>query len=473
MQLQVSDFLKFININLFIYFRAGYTAERCDECAINYWGNPQDIGGSCEPCECNGNIDRSVEGSCDAKTGECLKCLYNTEGSRCENCVDGYFGDAQIRNCQRCVCNHLGTNSDQGSCDKVSGQCSCFPNVIGMRCDECAPLHFNLSSGAGCASCACDPTGVILDAEGNPRLECNHIDGQCHCKAGRGGRTCSECQDLYWGNPLNGDCKRCECDLVGAATAQCHRDNGTCVCRPGSGGPLCNQCARGYTGYWPQCQACGECFDNWDRILQKLKEKLDTLIGRANNIEDKGISSQYDNEFEEMEASLDGIRSQLDAVNVSNADLETLKNAVEVLNREVATAKERIDEKGQRLTKISTDTDLAVENVKNLNGTAQTLTKLADELNKNATEIRRSDIQGAHAIIKDAVDASKKAELTITQEVNRLSSAEDERIKTEQLLKQHEKDFEAQYTENSEALQKISNMVCLKKISVKKFNDFF
>uniref|UniRef100_A0AC35F6W6 Laminin subunit beta-1 n=1 Tax=Panagrolaimus sp. PS1159 TaxID=55785 RepID=A0AC35F6W6_9BILA len=441
--------------------KAGYTGERCDQCSINYWGNPQDIGGSCEPCECNGNIDRGVEGSCDAKTGECLKCLYNTEGARCENCVDGYFGDAQIRNCQRCVCNHLGTDESQGSCNKVSGQCPCFPNVMGMRCDECAPLHFNLSSGAGCASCACDPSGVITDAEGNPRLECNHIDGQCHCKDGRGGRTCSECQDLYWGDPVNGECKRCECDQYGAATAQCHRDNGTCICRPGSGGPLCNQCARGYTGNWPQCQACGECFDNWDRILQSLKGKLDDLIRRANSIEDKGISSQFDNEFEEMEGVLDDVRSQLDAVNITNADIDSLKKAMESLNNEVAKARELIEEKSQRSTGLGLAVDAAAESVKTLNETAQQLTKLAEELNENATEIRRSDVQGAYEIIKGAVETSSQAERTITEEVNKLSKAEDERIKTVELLKEHEKDFDAQYVENSDALQKISGMLSL------------
>lgn len=101
-----------------------------------------------------------------------------------------------------------------------------------------------IGTNSGCTACACDPLGVV-EVDGQPQLECNNIDGQCHCKPGRGGRTCSECQDLYWGDPLRGECKRCECNSYGSKTLQCHRDNGTCICNEGSGGPLCNECARG------------------------------------------------------------------------------------------------------------------------------------------------------------------------------------------------------------------------------------
>jgi len=36
-------------------------------------------------------------------------------------------------------------------------------------------------------------------------------------------------------------------------------------------GDKCDRCARGTTGDLPYCTPCGECFDNWDRILMELK----------------------------------------------------------------------------------------------------------------------------------------------------------------------------------------------------------
>ena len=63
----------------------------------------------------------------------------------------------------------------------------------------------------------------------------------------------------------------CECNPEGSATLQCHRNNGSCVCTEGIGGEKCDRCARGYLGHDLYCTSCGECFDNWDRILDSLK----------------------------------------------------------------------------------------------------------------------------------------------------------------------------------------------------------
>lgn len=74
---------------------------RCDLCAPGYYGNPEQAGGQCLPCECNGNIDTEDPESCDPRTGQCLKCLYHTDGLSCAHCQLGYYGNALAHDCRR------------------------------------------------------------------------------------------------------------------------------------------------------------------------------------------------------------------------------------------------------------------------------------------------------------------------------------------------------------------------------------
>lgn len=77
-----------------------YSGARCDECSPGYYGNPGEAGGQCQKCQCNNNIDMSDPESCDTATGECLRCLYHSEGPGCQSCKLGYYGNALLQDCR-------------------------------------------------------------------------------------------------------------------------------------------------------------------------------------------------------------------------------------------------------------------------------------------------------------------------------------------------------------------------------------
>jgi laminin beta 1 len=154
------------------------------------------------------------------------------------------------------------------NCDQTTGQCKCLPNVVGKQCDMCAEDHFGLHHGTGCEACACDVVGTH-----NSSTTCDRYEGQCHCLESRGGRTCSDCKKDYWGNPTV-ECTRCECTPHGSLSSQCDKNNGSCLCKKGITGYNCDRCDRGTTGNIPYCTPCGECFDDWTKVLEALKGNL-------------------------------------------------------------------------------------------------------------------------------------------------------------------------------------------------------
>lgn len=82
------------------YTRHLLSGVQCGECSAGFYGNPRISGAPCRPCACNNNIDVTDPESCSPVTGECLKCLHNTQGPSCQLCKPGYFGLALNQTCR-------------------------------------------------------------------------------------------------------------------------------------------------------------------------------------------------------------------------------------------------------------------------------------------------------------------------------------------------------------------------------------
>uniref|UniRef100_A0A8C8SN99 Laminin subunit alpha-1 n=1 Tax=Pelusios castaneus TaxID=367368 RepID=A0A8C8SN99_9SAUR len=298
----------------------GYAGSRCERCANGYFGNPLVPGQSCVPCDCNGNIDPTEDGNCDALTGKCLKCTGNTQGHHCEKCAEGYYGDAVIaKNCHVCEC-HV-NSSLSNICHHETGLCHCKTNVIGPRCDTCSNGYYGLNTGFGCLPCNCSQYGSISEdcndegqcycipgvtgekcdrcAHGfyafqdggctpcdcaHTQNTCNEDSGQCICPPHTQGPKCELCEDRYWGLDPEHGCKACNCSDVGSTSLQCDLQTGQCQCKDEFGGEDCSRCALGYRDY-PDCVFC-------DCDLSGTKaDKCDESQGVCSCEEETGICS--------------------------------------------------------------------------------------------------------------------------------------------------------------------------------------
>uniref|UniRef100_A0A8C3S8Z0 Laminin subunit beta 3 n=1 Tax=Chelydra serpentina TaxID=8475 RepID=A0A8C3S8Z0_CHESE len=245
---------------------AGRNCERCE--AYFFRNRRHDVTHpeACLPCECD--PDGTVPGSsCDPLNGRCV-CKENVQGDRCHLCKPGFtqLTNANPLGCHKCACNMLGTRQD-APCDDETGRCFCLPNVVGANCDQCSANHWKIASGQGCQPCNCDPRNSFSP-------QCNQFTGQCQCREGFVGRTCSAaqlqvCPDGSYGDVRTG-CRECDCNIQGTEGMGCDKTTGSCLCRPGFTGPRCDQCQRGYCSNYPRCETCHPCFQAYDSDIRRF-----------------------------------------------------------------------------------------------------------------------------------------------------------------------------------------------------------
>ncbi|NXO50214.1 LAMB3 protein, partial [Aramus guarauna] len=306
----------------------------CERCKTNYFRNQQrDLAHpeACLPCECD--PDGTVPGSiCDPLTGRCV-CKENVQGDRCHLCKPGFtqLTNANPMGCRRCACNVLGTRQDM-PCDDETGRCFCLPNVVGNDCDQCAAEHWDMGGGQGCQPCSCHP-------HGSHSPHCNQFTGQCPCREGFTGRTCSAaqqqvCPDRHYGDVRVG-CTECDCDFQGTEDVGCDKTTGQCLCRPGVTGHRCDQCQRGHCSTYPGCELCHPCFRTYDGDIQRLRLRQAGLSNSISRLPPGSGGSHFSPRLSQAEGNVQQAQSILGRSPATEQSLAQVGSTLAVIREQV------------------------------------------------------------------------------------------------------------------------------------------
>lgn len=262
---------------------------------------------------------------------------------------------------------------------------------------------------------------------------CNAFDGTCDCRPGFGGRRCNECQANFWGNP-NIECHPCECDAIGSSSPQCDRTTGVCVCHKGIGGDKCDQCDRSYIGNAPNCRPCGECFDNWDLILDGLRNTTSAVIDEASRIQKVGTTGVYSQQFDTMIDNLDQVRELITSTSVQSQDLDELGQIAEILAMNVSNSAKLLEEVDNQLQNVGGRVTLSDTTHKGLKNRTNSLHQGAAMLSEDATRLQEANVQGALNVTQQMAEQSRQAERMANETTGVLGDAERYRKNTESLL---------------------------------------
>lgn len=244
----------------------------------------------------------------------------------------------------------------------------------------------------------------------------------------------------------------CDCDYYGSASEQCDRTTGKCVCNMGMGGYKCDQCDRGYEGQAPHCSACGECFDNWDLILNDLQAETARVIGQAKQIKTLGATGAYTKEFDGMEQKLAFIRNLLDNTTVNAQDINELEVEVGSLRDKLADSSERLQSSLTTLDKVSLDVNLLNESLDDLRNRSAGIQSIALDLKTNATQLQEANIEGALNLTREAWLQAEKLRNDDNETDRVFSTAVKQCRRTEALVAQKNAEFEQLQRKNEEDL---------------------
>ncbi|KAM9324405.1 laminin subunit beta-1-like [Gastrophryne carolinensis] len=450
----------------------GYTGSRCDRCSPAYFGNPDQEGGECRPCQCNNNIDLTDPESCDSRTGMCLKCLHNTDGHHCGECKAGFFGSAILRNCRRCTCNELGTlqshcTRDICYCDRVTGHCPCRANVIGKNCDQCAPNFWNFGADLGCEPCACVP-------EHSLRQDCNVFTGQCHCQPGFGGRVCSQCQENFWGDPKR-KCEACNCDAYGSEIQQCDPLTGMCQCREGFTGQRCDQCARGFRDNYPRCSACHQCFYQWDAAISQLQNQLRAIQKKVSDLQDGVDPPEISNSLiKELDDKLRTIKQIIGNGAIEGTRmLEQMNKLVNKIRTEVAQLSFRLHSQEKRMNETMNKDIKQKGKVDKLSIDITLVNKTVHMLKTQVEAIAASGLNETYgSILKaylDSTDAEKLANDSVYGPDSPVFHSQQTREETERLLKENLDNYRRNMTAHKTSLKELQKKT--KNLNIANINE--
>lgn len=379
----------------------GRTGPRCETCSDGYYGNPE-RGLACRPCDCNNNIDLNAVRNCNHETGECLKCVNNTAGFHCEECLPGYYGDAlsdrKEDGCKLCQCYLPGTlELEDGRvvpCDQLTGHCACKPHVVGRNCDKCEEGYYHILSGEGCTPCNCD-------LEGSYNRTCEPITGQCQCRPGITGQHCDVCEPYKYGFGREG-CKPCDCDSIGSQDLQCDA-NGQCPCLPNVEGRRCDRCKENKHNRQHGCVDCPDCYNLVQAAVNDHRRRLDELEDTLRKINSSPTVIK-DSDFEkELKNVQDKVKSLLSVAKQGSGS----KN-----NKTLAEQLDELREQLNTIDKIYQTVDVTANDARDI--TEEGLTSI-DEAERVLDKIHEQLTEAEDYLATDGASALAAAKLRAEQ----------------------------------------------------------
>ena len=214
----------------------------------------------------------------------------------------------------------------------------------------------------------------------------------------------------------------------------------------GIGGEKCDECAIGFVhelpltkdhpvnnrfipkGQTPNCQPCGECFDNWNRILDgefnqptlltnlasELQTNTSQRVAEAEQVKVTGAAGAYTARFTSMESSINEVEDIISRSSLKNEELQKFTDDIDRIDGELKATTDRSKQLDNNLAETEQSILQGNYNLTQLRQDADRLQRQADNIKDKATQLQEANVAGALKLTSAAHEKSREAEKQVT-----------------------------------------------------------
>lgn len=210
------------------------------------------------------------------------------------------------------------------------------------------------------------------------------------------------------------------------------------------------------------CLPCGECFTNWDRILSELSNQTSAQIAKAEQVKVTGATGAYTRSFEKMEANLREIKTILDGASISNEELSAVQTEIDGISAVLTKTTKELEGLDSTLAGTKQSILQARSTLDDLKKDADKRKRQALDMKDKITRLQEANVEGALNLTQEARDKSMEAKRKVEMvqmEGGDLTSSEDQRKRTETLMKSLKIPFEDTQKQNQQTLRDIITQI--------------
>jgi len=159
----------------------------------------------------------------------------------------------------------------------------------------------------------------------------------------------------------------------------------------------------------PDCVPCGECFDNWERILKDLKVNTTLRIEEAEKVKIEGAAGAHTAAFENMESQIAEINQIIDRSSLKNEELASFSGQIEAIEAQLDGTGDRMKSLDNSLTNTEQAILQGQYNLTSLRQEADKLHMQANHIKDKATQLQEANVGGALTLTQQAKEKSDEA----------------------------------------------------------------